>query len=262
MSESEVMATGLVGKRVLVTRAKGQNKKFSQELIAVNAIPIEFPTIEIVPPDDPTELDKAIANLPSYHWLILTSTNGVTYFWQRLTALGQGIANLQHLKLAAIGPATATALENHGLTVQLMPAEYVAESLLKTMGEVSGQRILLPVADIARTTLAEGLQAKGALVDQVTAYQTKPVTNPTNLATLLPAIDILTFTSSSTVRNFVNLLHADNPAVTIGHAMVACIGPITAQTAQEVGLPVHLVAEDYTIDGLTKALVNYYQNVT
>jgi len=245
---------GLLGQRILVTRASGQNKKFSQELRAIGAVPIEFPTIQILPTNSP-ELGMAITNLSTYHWLIFTSVNGVTHFWQRLLTSGKNGADLSPLRLAAIGAATAKALQNYGLTVALMPDEYVAESLLETMGEVAGQRILLPVGDLARSTLAEGLQAKGATVDQVVAYQTKPVTDPANLLMLLPTIDILTFTSSSTVRNFVQLLpQARPPAATIGQAIVACIGPITAQTAHEVGLPVHVVAENYTIAGLVEAL--------
>ena len=253
------MSNTLSGKRVLVTRAAGQNKQLCRQLETVGAFPVEFPTIQIVPPDNTGPLDTAIANLPTYQWLIFTSANGVTYFWQRFAAAGKTTADLHDIQIAAIGPATATALAELGLTVDLIPAEHVAEALVEAMPNLDSQRILLPIADIARDVLAEGLQAKGALVDRVTAYQTQPVTAPGNLPALLPTLDILTFTSASTVRNFVNLLPSDNPAAAIGPALVACIGPITAQAAQEVGLPVHIVAETYTMPGLVEALVHYFR---
>jgi uroporphyrinogen-III synthase len=253
------MSKGLQDKRVLVTRAKGQNKKLSQQLERLGAIPVEFPTIQIAPPDDTGPLDEAIDQINTYHWLILTSANGVFHFWERLTAAGKGTADLQTVHLAAIGPATATALGKLGLIVDLIPEEHVAEALLEAIGEVAGQRILLPTADIARPTLAEGLEAKGAIVNRVTAYQTKPVEDPGELPALLPTLDVLTFTSSSTARNFANLIRANNPTPVIGETVVACIGPITAQTARTLGLPVHVMAKTYTIPGLVEALVTYYE---
>jgi uroporphyrinogen-III synthase len=256
------MSDLLRNKRVLVTRAKNQNEKFKKQLIKVGAIPIEFPTIQIIPPSDTGPLDNAIAGLATYDWLIFTSANGVKHFWQRLAAAGKGLADLQLIHIAAIGPATAASLTRYGLTVDLTPSEYVAEALLEAIGDVAGQRILLPSADIARLTLAEGLAAKGATVERVTAYQTKPVEDPGNLPVLLPTLDILTFTSASTVRNFVYLLRSDHPATAIGQATVACIGPVTAQTAQELGLPIHVVAEEYTISGLVEALIKYFKDKT
>jgi uroporphyrinogen-III synthase len=244
----------------LVTRAKGQNQKLSRQLVAVGAVPVEFPTIQITPPDDPTPLDTAIANLNTYQWLIFTSANGVKYFWQRLVAAEKGPADVQNIQLAAIGPATTTAISERGLSIDLMPNEHVAEALVDAMNDIAGQHILLPTADIARDTLVTGLQAKGASVDRVTAYQTKPVTDSGNLPSLLPTIDVLTFTSASTVRNFVSLLEVENLAKTIETATVACIGPITARTAKDLALPVHIIAETYTIPGLVEALVNYFQN--
>jgi len=254
------VSKGLSGKRVLVTRAKGQNQKLSRQLEAVGAVPVEFPTIQITPPADTGPLADAIAHLDTYQWLIFTSVNGVKYFWQSLTAAGKGSADMQNIRLAAIGPATAAALNEYGLTIDLMPTEHVAEALVEAMTGITGQHVLLPTADIARDTLTTGLQAKGAGVDRVTAYQTRPVTEPGNLCTLLPTINILTFTSASTARNFANLLEPKSPADAIGQATVACIGPITAQAAEEMNLPVHIVAETYTIPGLVEALVKHFQN--
>jgi len=253
------MPDGLRGKRVLVTRASGQNTKLSQQLTSVGAVPVEFPTIQIGPPADPTPLNTAIAHLADYQWLILTSANGVKYFWQHLLAAGRSTADLQHLRIAAIGPATAAEIRARGLTIDVMPAEHVAETLVAAMPQVAGQRILLPTADIARNVLADGLAAKGATVDRITAYQNTPVTDRGDLPQLLPTLDALTFTSASTAQNFANLLQPKNPTVGIGPAIVACIGPITASAAADTGLPVHVVAETYTIPGLVVALQQYYQ---
>jgi uroporphyrinogen III methyltransferase/synthase len=246
-------------KRVLVTRAIGQNTKLSQQLVSVGAVPVEFPTIKIGPPVDPKPLNTAIANLANYRWLILTSANGVKYFWQHLLAAGKDTTDLRHLRVAAIGPATAAEIRARGLTIDVIPTEHVAEALVTAMPAVAGQRILLPTADIARNTLVDGLAAKGGTVDRVTAYQNTPVTNPGDLPKLLPTLDALTFTSASTARNFVNLLQPKNPSTAIGPAIVACIGPITANAATEAGLPVHVVADTYTIPGLVEALQQYFE---
>ncbi len=255
------MPDSLAGKRVLVTRAEGQNSKLSRRLEAEGAVPVEFPTIQIVPPPNPGPLNKAIANLNTYQWLVMTSANGVKYFWQQLVTGGKGAADLQGINIAAIGPATAKKIEARGLSIDLMPSEHVAEALIEAMPDVSGQRVLLPTADIARDTLVEGLQARGAVVDRVTAYQNRPVTDPGHLPNLLPMLDALTFTSGSTARNFVNLLANDDPAQAIDPAIVACIGPITAEAAANAGLPVHVVAEIYTIPGLVAALQQYFQQI-
>jgi len=253
------MPDGLRDKRVLVTRAIGQNSKLSQQLASAGAVSVEFPTIQIGPPVDPTPLNTAIANLGSYQWLILTSANGVKYFWQHLLATGRNAADLQHMRIAAIGPATAADIRARGLTIHVMPTEHVAEMLVAAMPPVTGQRILLPTADIARDALADGLTAKGAIVERVTAYQNTPVTDPGNLPNLLPTLDALTFTSASTARNFVNLLQPEKPTTAIGPAIVACIGPVAADAAIDAGLPVHVVADTYTIPGLVEALQKHFE---
>jgi uroporphyrinogen III methyltransferase/synthase len=253
------MPDGLRDKRVLVTRATGQNVKLSQQLASVGAVPVEFPTIQIGPPTDPTPLNTAIANLANYQWLILTSANGVKYFWQYLLAAGKDTSDLRHLRVAAIGPATATEIRERGLTIDVIPTEHVAEMLVAAMPLVAGQRILLPTANIARDALVDGLTAKGAIVERVTAYQNTSVTNPDRLPNLLPTLDALTFTSASTARNFANLLQPKNPTTVIGPAVVACIGPITADAAIDAGLPVHVVAQTYTVPGLVEALQQYFE---
>jgi len=253
------MPDGLRDKRVLVTRAIGQNTKLSQQLASVGAVPVEFPTIQIGPPADPTPLNTAIANLGNYQWLILTSANGVKYFWQHLLATGKNATDLQHMRIAAIGPATAAEIRARGLAIDVIPAEHMAEMLVAAMPHVTGQRMLFPTADIARDALVDGLAANGAIVERVTAYQNTPVTDPGDLPKLLPTLDVLTFTSASTARNFVNLLQPEKPTTAIGSAIVACIGPVTADAAADAGLPVHVIAETYTIPGLVEALQQYYQ---
>ncbi len=252
------MPDGLAGKRVLVTRATGQNAKFSAQLTALGAIPVEFPTIRIVPPTDFSPLGDAIAALDSFDWLVLTSVNGVQFFANALTAAGKSAVDLESLKIAVVGPATAAELRKLGARIDHIPPKHAAESLVKTLPVRAGERVLYPTSDIARNVLAEGLQAKGASVNRVTAYQTEPVTIKDNLADIFPMVDILTFTSASTAQNFVVLLNTAKPAEAIGDAVVACIGPVAADAARSAGLPVHVVPETYTIAGLISAMEDYF----
>jgi uroporphyrinogen-III synthase len=222
-------------------------------------VPIVFPTIKIAPLEDASLLDEAIRHLDQYHWIIFTSVNGVKAFWDRLDVVGAGLAparfgHTQHI--AAIGPATAQVLAAHGVTVTLIPDKYIAEAIVENIGNVQGQRILLPRADIAREALAIELQKRGALVDEIAAYRTLPaVPDPVGLAELQRDIDVITFTSSSTVRNFIALVGRDSfPPSTL----IACIGPITASTARELGLRVDIMASEYTMTGLVAALTDYF----
>jgi len=244
----------LAGKRILVTRPRVQAAELCDKLAAQGATPIVFPTIEIAPLDDYTALDRAIRHLAQYQWIIFTSVNGVKAFWERLDAVGAGL--MPTLRVAAIGPATASALQAHDVTVTLIPDEYVAEAIIESIGAVQGQRILLPRADIAREALAVELRQRGAIVDEIAAYRTLPAQPDTNgLPELQRGVDVITFTSSSTVRNFVAL--AGEGAIS-PDTIVACIGPITANTARELGLRVDVVATEYTMAGLVAALVKYY----
>jgi uroporphyrinogen-III synthase len=226
-------------------------------LRALGAEPLLFPTIAIVPPEVGGPLDQAIARLPDYDWIIFTSVNGVEHFWARLVEVrrssgGDGEDELSiRGRVAAIGPVTAEALRQRGATVYLMPAEYRAEAILDEIGEVAGQRILLPRADIARPALADGLRATGAQVDDVPAYRTVRGEPPLAAFDALRAgVDVVTFTSSSTVRHFVSLTQG----LDFGDPLIACIGPVTAATARELGLRVDVTAQEYTVDGLLEAL--------
>src|SRR5512135_1610959 len=245
----------LAGKRILVTRPRAQAAELCDKLAALGATPIVFPTIEIAPLDDYTALDRAIRQLAQYQWLIFTSVNGVKAFWDRLDVVGAGVTPT--LRIAAIGPATASALQAHDVTVTLIPDEYVAEAILESIGVVRGQRILLPRADIAREMLAVELRQRGAIVDEIAAYRTLPVQpDRKGLIELGRGVDAITFTSSSTVQNFVALVGRDSIPP---QALIACIGPITANTARELGLRVDIQATDYTMDGLVSALIVYFE---
>jgi len=267
--------TPLTGKRILVTRPRAQAADLCDKLAALGAEPILFPTIEIAPMDDYSALDQAIAALDKYRWVMFTSVNGVTAFWNRLAAVGAGFKPAP--QVAAIGPATAQALEKHGLRATFIPEEYVAEAIVEGIGDVRGKWILLPRAEIAREALADELRRRGAVVHEIAVYRTLPAApDPQALRELRRGVDAITFTSSSTVRNFVALLsgsaqyidaanyrrmgHDGIPMPSLNRAAIACIGPITAQTAREVGLPVDVMATEYTMDGLVAALVEYFSH--
>lgn len=250
----------LENKRILITRPRAQAADLCDKLAALGAEPIVFPTIEIAPLEDSSALDEAIRNLAQYQWIIFTSVNGVKAFWERLNPTGLKDLSGFVGRLAAIGPATARALESYGVTVTLIPDEYVAESIVDNIGEVRGQRILLPRADIAREALAIELQQRGAIVDEIAAYHTLPAApDPIGLAELQRGVDVITFTSSSTARNFVALVGQDSISPS---TLIACIGPITANTARELGLRVDIMANEYTMSGLVAALVDHFAALT
>ncbi|MCG8402803.1 MAG: uroporphyrinogen-III C-methyltransferase [Firmicutes bacterium] len=252
----------LFGKRVLVTRSREQASALSRSIQRLGGEPVEFPTISISDPGDYAPMDSAIGQLAKYHWIIFTSVNGVRYFFNRLRHLERDIRDLRGIRIGAIGPQTQKALLELALRVDYVPGEYRAEEIVAGLRDKiePGQRVLLPRADIARQALPEGLVKLGAVVDEVTAYRTVTGRGDTPLVAEQLArddIDLITFTSSSTVRNFVELLGGHKvPAIT-GRALVACIGPVTGQTALELGLPVHVQAREYTIDGLVKAILTY-----
>jgi uroporphyrinogen III methyltransferase/synthase len=257
-------ALPLFGRRVVVTRARAQASRLSAQLRASGADPVEFPTIAINPPEDWAPLDAAIERLAAYDWVIFTSVNGVRFFWQRLERAGKDARAFANARLGAIGPATAGALQEHGLEADLVPPKYVAEAILEEIGPVDGQRVLLPRADIARAALAEGLEEAGAQVDEIAAYRTGlgGADKADELRRRLAEgeIDVVTFTSSSTARNFVQALE---PLPDLPESLtIACIGPITAGTARDLGLPVTIVAEEYTIDGLVDSLIRHFEKKT
>ena len=228
----------LAGRRIVITRPEADATRLSERLRALGAVPLVMPAIRIEF-TDPPELDRALAKVAAYHWIVFTSRSGVEAVFRRTGSIAGP-------KVAAIGPATAQALRARGVEPDLVPPEYVAEGVVEALGDVRGLTFLLPRADIAREALGEGLRRRGAVVDEVAAYRTREVSGARGE---LGRVDAVTFTSSSTVRGF--LAGGPLPA----GAKVVCIGPITAQTAREHGLEVTAVAEHYTEDGLIGALM-------
>jgi uroporphyrinogen III methyltransferase / synthase len=254
----------LAGKRILVTRAREQSAEFSRILGGLGGEAIEFPTIEILPPRRWNDLDRAIDEIESYDWLIFTSGNGVIYFWQRLAEKGKGKFPSSS-KICAIGPATARQLRERKTRVDYVPKEYIAEAILEGFEKVAlqGKRILLARARIARDILPKGLRQMGAEVDVVEAYRTvKPRGGTKKLKALLltEKVDAITFTSSSTVNHFAELLKKEDMGKILRGVTIACIGPVTSRTAKERGFKVHVEPKEYTIPGLARALAEYFQN--
>jgi uroporphyrinogen-III synthase len=257
----------LAGLRIVVGRARHQASALSSGLRELGAEVVEIPFIEIRKPRSFKPLDSALKKLHDYDWLILTSVNGVEALWERLHKLRLTKTHLKHLKVAAIGPATKKAIEKRGLNVNVVPEEYVAESVVESLrDQVAGKRVLLARARVARDVIPRELRKLGAQVDVVEAYETViPQSSRTRLRTMLKDSkrrpDIITFTSSSTVRNFVALLGTKmwrgrpRPRkAPIDSIRLASIGPITSSTLRELGLPVDIEATQYTIPGLIKAL--------
>jgi uroporphyrinogen-III synthase len=249
----------LAGKRVLVGRARHQASALSDALRLLGAEVIEIPFIEIRTPSSWRPLDQAIARLLDYDWLILTSVNGVQALFARLQKLGKSEADLLHLNIAAIGPATRKAIESRGLPVDVMPDEYVAESVVAELWQqVKGKRVLLVRAKVARDVIPNELIKAGAKVDVIEAYETVlPETSRTELLSVLRdprrKPDVITFTSSSSARNFLDLLGTANEALLTG-IKLASIGPVTSDTLRRLGLRVDIEAREYTIPGMVATI--------
>lgn len=250
----------LMGVRVLVGRARHQAGALSSELRALGATVLEIPFIEIRKPRSFKALDSALRNLAEYDWLILTSVNGVEAMWGRLTKLRLK-HDFKHLNVAAIGPATKKAIEQHGVQVDVVPKEYVAESVVRSLRrQVRGKRVLLVRAKVARDVIPRELRKAGAHVDVVEAYETVvPQSSGARLQSALKNArrrpHVVTFTSSSTVRNFVALLGARKSR--LDGVRFASIGPVTSSTLRELGLQVDIAARKFTIPGLVEAIVRF-----
>jgi len=253
----------LFGKRIVVTRTREQASDLVSALSGFGADCLEFPTIRIAPPDDGRPLERALSELKTFDWIVFTSVNGVSWFFDRLFGSGRDVRAMGHLRTAAIGPATAERLKSFGLASDLLPEDYRAESIIAAFRGwgIAGQSILLPRAQEARLILPEELTAMGARVHDVAAYKTEPASGdrPTLIARLeTRSVDLITFTSSSTVKNFKALLPEDRFAELTAGVAAACIGPVTAQTARELGLDVRIEAQTYTIPGLCDAIRAHY----
>jgi len=252
----------LFGRRIVITRPPRQAAGFAEKIEELGGEALEFPVIEICPPADYGPLDRAVENARNYDWIIFTSANGVRYFFERMAEKKKDIRNLKGVRLCAIGPRTAGELNSRGLLADFMPPEYRAEGILEQIGaEVKpGERVLLPRAAEAREILPETLSSMGAEVDVVEAYRTLAGKAEARfLVDMLKgeAVHAVTFTSSSTVRSFAALL-GDNFRELLEGVTVASIGPVTSATCRELGLPVHVEASEYTVDGLLEALLKHF----
>ncbi len=253
----------LFGKRVVVTRARAQASDLIRQLSNLGAECFEYPTIRIRPSNDWSRLHKAIDSIAGYDWLIFTSVNGVKYFFEQLFERGKDVRSLGRLQTAAIGPATAAKLLEYGLRTDIVPENYRAESVVAAFDGlvIKDRRILLPRAEEARPVLPAELTKMGARVDEICVYHTEPVRDKAEeLIQQLSnnEIDLITFTSSSTVTNFRALLPENGFESLIAGVTIASIGPITTATAEELGFHVDITAETFTIPGLCDAIVKFY----
>jgi uroporphyrinogen III methyltransferase/synthase len=249
----------LFGQTIVITRTRHQASELREKLAELGANVLEAPTIEIHPPDDWEPIDYAIRSIDEFDWLILTSVNGVTGLRERLDALGLDARHLAGVKIAAIGDATAAALLDIGLRADLVPTQFVAESLaadLIARESMQHKRVLMLRADIARPALREKLEEAGATVEDLSIYVTKPAASlPAEVVEAITEgkVDWVTFTSSSTARNFIDLLGSHRDA--LGKLKLASIGPITTQTLRELSLTRTGEAKTFNIDGLVQAIV-------
>ena len=253
----------LFGKKIVITRARAQASGLVAQLGRLGAQCIEIPTIKIAPPQDLAPLEEAIDHLDRYDWMVLTSVNGVKFFFDTLFAKGKDVRALGHLKFACIGPVTKERLKDYGIISDILPKTYRAESVIEAFSDLdmTGKKVLLPRAKKARTILPEELTRMGAVVDEVTAYETRlDDQGKDQLIEMLKnkEVDAVTFTSSSTVTNFMTLLEKENAPALLKGVALASIGPITSDTIRELGLVPAMEADPYTIDGLLDALLSYW----
>ncbi len=252
----------LFGRRIVVTRPRAQAAEFAEQLEAWGAEVLPLPTIQTVPPPSLAPLDAAIRRAGEFDWIVFTSVNGVRAFFERLQQLGADIREWRGARIAAIGPQTAKALQAYCVRVESIPEEFRAEAVVEALvrAGISGKRVLLPRAAGARDVLPVQLHAHGATVEEVTTYTTiLPAETTAELRELLPAggADLVTFTSSSTVHNFVAMFRDELAALT-AHTAIGCIGPVTAETARSYGMRVAIQPAVYTIAGFVDAIVRYY----
>jgi uroporphyrinogen III methyltransferase/synthase len=261
-NEWQVKGKPLAGRRIAVTRPEAQVATLASGLRELGAEARSYPTIRIAEPTDPKPLQVGIEGLEDYGWIVFTSANGVDRFWRQLQTVRGDISLPSGMEVAAIGPATAQALEQRGARPRIVPGEYVAEAVADALtagGAMSGAHVLLPRAAGARQVLPERLRAAGAAVDEVVAYES--VANLDGIAALRAAVeggevDMVTFTAASTVRCYV-----DEVGPELGEASVAVIGPITAKAARASGVHVDVEAREYTVPGLLDAICDYYKGM-
>lgn len=259
------MTTGLVDRRVLNTRAPHQAAALDQILIAHGAVPLEYPCLEIIPADDNADFDAALRDLCAgrYAWLVLTSVNTVLAVARRLDALGLTLSGAS-FRTAAIGPTTRDAARDQlGVDTLVVPEKFIAEALGEVLPVQSGDAVLLPESAIARPVLADMLRERGAGVTVITAYHTARGSGGVDVPALLSGhgIDAITFTSTSTVTNFLERIREEGGSVPQALGLcAACIGPVTADAARRYGFKNVVVPEEYTLSGMTEALEGFFCN--
>lgn len=246
----------LGGIQVVVTRATRDSNELRSRLQELGATVLLFPTVEFASPINMLPLDTALRNLGSYHWIVFTSTNGVRFFFGRLGQLNLTGGIGASTRVAAVGPSTAKELTSRGVRVDFIPNRYLTDEVAYSLPGVSERRILLPRSDLARKDLADTLRSRGGIVDDVVAYRTvipETIDRVVTQSILAGTVDLLLFTSPSTVENFVTIL-GDSLKSSL-KIQVACIGPVTAEAVRRVGLPVTIVSKEHTVAGLVEALV-------
>lgn len=245
----------LFGKKIVVTRTREQASKLTGMLVPMGARVIEFPTIEIKKIGTAGKLFDAVSAMSIYDWVVFTSQNAINIFFDEIFESGKDVRIFKKISIAAIGKASADELKKYGLIADLVPPQYVAESLLDEMAKLNmkGKKILLPCSADARPVLAEGLKALGAEVNRINIYKSeKPENIDAGLVEQVKQADIITFTSSSTVTNFLDIVRPQGQ-------VLASIGPVTTKTLEEQGYAPQITAAEYTIDGLVKAMVEYFR---
>jgi uroporphyrinogen-III synthase len=266
MKKTKKKEEPLSGWRILTTRASKQSGGLAGPLREMGAEVIEIPTIQIKPPRSFKSLDTALGKIANYDWLILTSVNGVEALFARIKKLRIAPAKLKHLQVAAIGPATKREIEDHGLEVTVTPERYIAESVVEALkGKTEGKRVLLVRAKVARDVLPTELRKAGAKVDVAEAYETHvPVGAKAKLNRLFvndsSRPDIVTFTSSSTATNFLDLLVKEHYHA-LREIWLASIGPVTSATLQQAGFKPNIEAKEYTMEGLALAIAKHVLTV-
>jgi uroporphyrinogen III methyltransferase/synthase len=260
----------LFGRRIVITRSQEQAGELIEMLEERGAQAIAAPTIRIGPPDDLDALDRACAEAGTFDWIVFTSGNGVDHFMSRLLANGD-VRDLKGVRICTIGPSTASRLSRYGLRVDLTPEEFRAEAVaegLKALGDLKGKRFLLPRANLARDILAQELREAGAEVVEVTAYKTtlaapdREGDQDVYRMLLDREIDVVTFTSASTVRNFCTIFGPEQASDLLRSTAVACIGPVTAEAAQQLDITTTIMPERYTIPDLVDAIVDFFSRNT
>jgi uroporphyrinogen III methyltransferase/synthase len=253
----------LLGKKIIVTRAAEQAGEFSALLQSYGANVYECPTIKLVPSDSIAEIENALKNISLYNWLIFTSVNAVNFFFKALSELGFDSRIPESTKVCVVGPKSAEALKAYGRNPDLMPEDYKAEGVVKAFSsmDIAGQHILFPRADKARDIIIKGLEELGAKVTAPVIYKNVvPDSIPSIALKALESgeVDCITFTSSSTAQNLAEILGESKMLQLLEGVAVASIGPITTKTCNELGLKVDVEPEEYTIEGLTEAIVRHF----